>query len=182
MVGSSVFDGAHYVALGHLHRPQTAGAPHICYSGSPLAYGFDEEGHEKSMSLVELDGDGRVTVEKIPFAPRRRVRVLRGRHADLRLNDPSDDFIKAILTDGAPVIDGMKRLREVFPNACDLTYERYERAPETKSLSTQNTKAVNPVEVIGDFLETVRGTPTSEDELNVIESNLHELRQKEDKA
>lgn len=182
MVGSSVFDGAHYVALGHLHRPQTAGAPHIRYSGSPLAFGFDEEGHEKSMNLVELDGEGRATVEKIPFAARRRVRVLRGKHADLLLNDPSDDFVKAILTDTTPVIDGMKRLREVFPNACDLTYERHERATETKSLGARNVRTVNPMDVIGGFLEAVRGGPASEDELNVIALALRELQQKEDAA
>jgi len=36
--------GVHYVALGHLHRPQAVGAcPVPCrYSGSPLAYSFSE--------------------------------------------------------------------------------------------------------------------------------------------
>lgn len=28
-VSSAVFEGAHYVALGHLHRPQSVGASHI---------------------------------------------------------------------------------------------------------------------------------------------------------
>lgn len=41
-VPASAFDGAHYVALGHLHRPQQVGAPHIRYSGAPLAFGLDE--------------------------------------------------------------------------------------------------------------------------------------------
>ena len=39
-------------ALGHLHRAQSAGAPHIRYAGSPLAFGFDEERQEKSMVLA----------------------------------------------------------------------------------------------------------------------------------
>ena len=46
-VPAELFSGATYVALGHIHRPQTAGAPHIRYSGAPLAFGFDEEGNQK---------------------------------------------------------------------------------------------------------------------------------------
>ncbi|GGG86569.1 hypothetical protein GCM10011415_41270 [Salipiger pallidus] len=86
-VSSAVFEGAHYVALGHLHRPQSVGAPHIRYSGSPLAFGFDESDCQKSMSLVEIDAVGQTTIEIIPFTPIRQVRVLKGRHAELLLAD-----------------------------------------------------------------------------------------------
>jgi exonuclease SbcD len=46
---------AHYVALGHLHRPQEVkGAPvPTRYSGSPLAYSFSETGYAKSVILIE---------------------------------------------------------------------------------------------------------------------------------
>jgi exonuclease SbcD len=46
---------AHYVALGHLHRPQEVkGAPvPTRYSGSPLAYSFSETGYAKSVMLIE---------------------------------------------------------------------------------------------------------------------------------
>lgn len=45
---------AQYVALGHLHRPQTAGGLHsVRYAGSPLAYSFSEAGQAKSVTLVE---------------------------------------------------------------------------------------------------------------------------------
>ncbi|WP_186392703.1 MULTISPECIES: exonuclease SbcCD subunit D [unclassified Pannonibacter] len=178
-VSTEVFTGAHYVALGHLHRPQEVGAPHIRYSGSPLAFGFDEADCAKSMSLVELDAAGRTMVEEIPFTPLRRVRVLKGTHAELLQAPPSGDFIKAVLTDEAPVIDGMKRLREVFPNACELVYERHQRAPEMKSAS-YTVAAADPVTVMGDFLEQVRGNRLSEAELKVLGAALERLRMKED--
>jgi exonuclease SbcD len=176
-VGSAVFEGAHYVALGHLHRPQSVSASHIRYSGSPLAFGFDEVDCQKSMSLIEIDADGQTTIETIPFDPIRRVRVMRGRHAELLLAERSDDFIKVVLTDDAPVIDGMKRIREVFPNACELVYERNERSPEFKSLAGRTLAVVNPVEVIGDFLEHVRDERLSESELAVVASALGRLRE-----
>ncbi|MEL6800009.1 MAG: exonuclease SbcCD subunit D [Pseudomonadota bacterium] len=179
-VSSAVFEGAHYVALGHLHRPQSVGASHIRYSGSPLAFGFDESDCQKSMSLVEIDAVGQATIENIPFEPVRRVRVLKGRHAELLLADRSDDFIKAVLTDDAPVIDGMKRIRDVFPNACELVYDRDEKAPEVKSLAGRALAVANPVEVIGDFLEHVRDEGFSENELEVVASALGRLRETED--
>ncbi|WP_430511247.1 exonuclease SbcCD subunit D [Pannonibacter phragmitetus] len=178
-VSTEVFKGAHYVALGHLHRPQEVGAAHIRYSGSPLAFGFDEADCAKSMSLVELDAAGQATIEEIPFTPLRRVRVLKGTHAELLQAPPSSDFIKAVLTDEAPVIDGMKRLREVFPNACELVYERHQRAPEMKSAS-YTVAAADPVTVMGDFLEQVRGNRLSETELKVLGTALERLRVKED--
>lgn len=179
-VSSTVFEGAHYVALGHLHRPQSVGAPHIRYSGSPLAFGFDEFDCQKSMSLVEIDAVGRTTIETIPFEPIRRVRVLKGRHAELLLTDRSGDFIKVVLTDDAPVIDGMKRIREVFPNACELVYERNEGAPEVKSLAGRALAVANPVEVVGDFLEHVRDERLSENELAVVASALGRRLETED--
>lgn len=47
--------GAQYVALGHLHRPQTVKAPSVIrYCGSPLAYSFSEAGQAKSVTVVDL--------------------------------------------------------------------------------------------------------------------------------
>jgi exonuclease SbcD len=43
-----------YVALGHLHKPQYKGAPHIRYSGSPLKYSFSEVNQPKLSQAVSL--------------------------------------------------------------------------------------------------------------------------------
>lgn len=54
-VDASAFPPAFdYVALGHLHVPQSVGgAPAIRYSGSPLPMGFGEAGQAKSVCLVQ---------------------------------------------------------------------------------------------------------------------------------
>lgn len=52
---SSMPSNAHYVALGHLHRPQeirNAPCP-VFYSGSPLAYSFSEAGHSKAVFIID---------------------------------------------------------------------------------------------------------------------------------
>lgn len=178
-VPAALFEGACYVALGHLHRPQCVGAPHIRYAGAPLAFGFDEANEPKSMSMVEIDAAGGVSVEPIPFAPSRGVRVLRGTLAELLRAPPSDDFVKAVLEDETPPLDPMRRLREVFPNACRLAFARDERAPEAKAVASSPARAADPMAVVGDFLEQVRGEGPSPAELSLVAEALQAIRRAE---
>lgn len=55
-VGPEVFPEAiDYLALGHLHVPQTVGgSAHIRYSGSPIPMGFGEAAQEKSVVIVDI--------------------------------------------------------------------------------------------------------------------------------
>ncbi|WP_248926678.1 exonuclease SbcCD subunit D [Paenibacillus hamazuiensis] len=66
--------GAQYVALGHLHRPQTMKAEvPIRYSGSPLAYSFSEAGQAKSVTLLEAEPGKPPVLEEIFLASGRPV-------------------------------------------------------------------------------------------------------------
>jgi exonuclease SbcD len=61
---------AQYIALGHLHRPQTVGAaPALCrYAGSPLAYSFSEIGYAKSVTLAELEPGKPAVIRELPLS------------------------------------------------------------------------------------------------------------------
>ncbi len=64
--------GIDYVALGHLHRPQTINGTDypIRYSGSPIPLRFNETGYRKKVYLLELSEDGTLIREediKIPI-------------------------------------------------------------------------------------------------------------------
>jgi exonuclease SbcD len=123
-VEAAAFEAFSYVALGHLHRPQQSGAGNIRYAGSLLKYSFDEADHTKTVDVVELAGDGTFTRESVPLRPRRDVRRISGRFADL-LRGPAaagaatgspNDYLLVTLLDDGPVLDAMARLREVYPN------------------------------------------------------------------
>src|SRR3954449_1349476 len=86
LVPAAVFDGVDYVALGHLHRPQTL-TPRLRYSGSPLAYGFGEAGQQKQAWLVELDATGLADVRAVPLPTPRPLTLLTGTLEEL-LADP----------------------------------------------------------------------------------------------
>lgn len=114
-----------YVALGHLHGPQRAGADHIRYSGSLMAYSFDEWQQEKSFTIVDMDKEGTVTLETVPIEMRHRVVVLSGTLQELltdtRLQAQHKyDYVMARLLDTTPVIDGMAQLRQVYPKCMTM--------------------------------------------------------------
>ncbi|MBK9290868.1 MAG: exonuclease subunit SbcD [Bacteroidetes bacterium] len=57
-VNGSIFGtDPHYVALGHIHKPQTAGAQHVRYSGSPIPLSFSEKNDTKQVVILEWKND-----------------------------------------------------------------------------------------------------------------------------
>jgi len=60
-VSASVFpEGIDYLALGHLHVPQSvAEQEHLRYSGSPIPMGFGEARQQKEVVIVEFTGGQR---------------------------------------------------------------------------------------------------------------------------
>jgi len=180
-VPTNVFNGAHYVALGHLHRPQFVGQDHIRYSGSPLAFGFDESDAAKSMSLIDLAKDGSIEIAELPFTPMRKVRTLRGKLSDLIASEcPSEDFVKVVLTDEVRLVDPMKQIRQLYPNASELYYERDETSHDASAADVVKAALTKPADVIAEFLTHVRGDSQSKAESKIIEASLKILTEAED--
>jgi DNA repair exonuclease SbcCD nuclease subunit len=56
-----------YVALGHIHKPQTLGAPHIRYCGSLDRMDRAERGYEKQALLIEVSRSGLQDIRELPL-------------------------------------------------------------------------------------------------------------------
>ena len=170
-VSSSLFEGADYVALGHLHRPQTAGHETVRYSGSPLAFGFDEADTVKTMTVFNLDADGSLQdFQEIAFEPLRKVREVRGLLADLIFEAekaPSEDYISAILLDEGAVVEPAAQLRPHYPNILQALREK-RRELVHASAGRASSKLDDPLGVIREFVEFVRGEKPNEAETNVV--------------
>lgn len=78
-VRSDIFpDYVNYLALGHLHIPQSiGGSDFIRYAGSPLPIGFGEAQQEKSVVVVEFSGTA-PAVLTIPVPRFQELRTLQG--------------------------------------------------------------------------------------------------------
>lgn len=124
-VPGSVFDGVDYVALGHLHGPQTL-AEHLRYSGSPLAYSFSESRQRKSVWFVDLDAVSLAEVSRHELPVPRPLATLSGELAGL-LEDPEHEqwrehFLSITVTDRVRPIDAMRLLQDRFPYAVHMDW------------------------------------------------------------
>lgn len=185
MVDASRFQGFHYVALGHLHRPQTAGSDRIRYPGSLLKYSFSEADHAKCVNFVEMDEQGRCRVERVPFAPRRDVRKIEGFLDELlKRPDPDknrEDYLMVTLLDTGAILDAMGRLQEVYPNV--LHVERACLAVPTRDRNHfGDHRKLNDVDLFAAFFSQVTGTSLSEAEAAAYEAVVEDLRRREREA
>ncbi|NEW47545.1 exonuclease SbcCD subunit D [Nocardia cyriacigeorgica] len=155
------FEGIDYVALGHLHSPQTL-SESVRYSGSPLPYSFGESSHRKAVWIVDLDADGLHAVRRREMPVVRGLSRLVGTLDELlhgaEFGRACEDYVSATLTDHARPIDAMRKLRERFPYAVHVEWERPQGNPELRY--RERVHGRRDSEVARSFLADVRGEPT----------------------
>ncbi|TFV91575.1 exonuclease SbcCD subunit D [Blastococcus sp. CT_GayMR20] len=170
LVPASVFDGVDYVALGHLHRPQTL-SPRMRYSGSPMSYSFGEAGQEKLVWLVDLDASGLAEVRPLPLPVPRPLTILVGELADL-LADPAHarfegHFVSARLTDEIRPADPMRRLQTRFPHCVHLEWTGTGTVADGRSYQ-ERMRGRSDLDVAGEFVSHVRGVGTTPAERELL--------------
>ncbi|TDH63236.1 exonuclease SbcCD subunit D [Dankookia rubra] len=159
-IAAARFAGFHYVALGHLHRPQALLNGRLRYSGSPLAYSTSEAGQAKQMLLVEIDAAGGVATEAIALAPLRGLRLLHGEFAALRAaTEGRDDFVAITLTDAQPIPDAQRALAELYPRIIGFGYAEQPRQPGPLVAPDGAARALRPFDLFGEFHAAMRGAP-----------------------
>ena len=173
-VNPRVFKDFHYTALGHLHGPQRMGADQIRYSGSPLKYSFDEHGQKKSFTIIDMDTKGSVDISTIPVEAKRDVVILEGYFEDLLNNKElqakhKDDYVQARLLDTMPIMDGMARLRQVYPRC--MTIELVGRVATPMAVMGDVVfKELNERQLFNQFAENVWKKPLTEEEQSYTDS------------
>lgn len=174
----SLFDGFDYVALGHLHRPQSVGAEHIRYSGSLLKYSFSEVAHAKSVSIVDMDAEGKIEIELVELKPRRDVRAVEGSLNEVLRLAPGDackdDYLLATLTDREPLLNPMSKLRKFYPNVLHIERPHF-GAATTGNLSARDHQKMTPADLFEAFWKQSREGELGEDRRRVVEAALDKL-------
>jgi DNA repair protein SbcD/Mre11 len=171
LVPAPVFDGVDYVALGHLHRPQTI-TERLRYSGSPLAYSFGEAGQEKQVWLVDLDAAGLAGVRALALPTPRPLTVLTGT-LDALLADPAhtgveEHFVSARLTDDVRPSDPMRQLQTRFPHCVHLEWTGCAGGGDGRSYQ-ERLRGRSDLEVAGEFVPHVRnGVAMSDAERDLL--------------
>ena len=169
-VDASVFAGFDYVALGHLHGPQNVGSNRIRYCGAPLKYSFSEEKHCKSVTIVELGEKGKLKLELFPLVSKRDLRSVRGAFAELLDSGKrSEDYIRIILTDEEDVPEAMGKLRTVYPNIMELTYDNTRTRSTSAVEDPEDIRNKSPLEIFEKLYEVQNGQPMSQEQRDYSE-------------
>ena len=172
-VEASLFDGFDYVALGHIHKPQRIGEKQVYYAGAPLAYSFSEAGRMKTVNLVEIKGEGEVSVKQLPLKPLHEMRKIRGRMDELMTEEVAEaadrcDYIQAQLTNEEELIDPIGTLRSVYPNIMQIVLMKNEgrENPEYESRAVEKRKSIP--ELFAGFYQMVRNEEPDEERMEII--------------
>ena len=176
-----VFEGANYVALGHLHRPQalnTQSPMQARYSGSPIAYSFSEEGQEKSVVILDVNGEN-IDVTLVQTPQPRALATIQGDLDELlshsKFSPLEDHWIRAIVTDKRRPERPMDRLRERFPHTLQLEFAPDGGGSDT-SVRAVDISVLSPVEVTTSFIEYVSGSDATEIETALIQQAVERVR------
>lgn len=159
-VDADAFSPFSYVALGHLHRPQDCTDIRIRYCGSPLKYSFSEVGDQKSVTVVTMDGKGRIERELIPLKPLRDWHDIRGTYEEVTARDFysgtafQEDFVRITLTDEQDIPDAVGKLRSIYHNLMELRYDnKRTRAGMTAVSAASDVDKKSPLELFKELYE-----------------------------
>ena len=183
-VDFEVFEPFDYVALGHLHGPQQVGRETIRYAGSPLKYSFSERNQVKSVTVVEIEGKGRIGVRQVPLIPRHDLREIRGTYADLTMRDNYagtnvEDYLRVILTDENEVMDALAKLRIIYPNIMRLEYDNTRTRTNSVLLADEAVQEKSRLELLDELYEIQNGVPLSEAQRKYAEDVFELIREGE---
>lgn len=183
-VEASVFADFDYVALGHIHRAQSAGGEQIRYSGTPLKYSFSEIRHEKSVTIAELKEKGSLTVHQEPLKPLHDMREIRGSYEELVLREnyqgtDLEDYLHVILTDENDIPDVIGRLRSIYPNIMKLDYDNQRTRRNQELMKEEAAVEQSPMELLGQFFLQQNNQEMSPEQTEYARTLMETIRKEE---
>lgn len=169
----SFFDFFSYTALGHLHKYQRI-TDRMYYSGSPLAYSFDESGEKKYVLSVEIDCKAKgfpVNVTPILIEPERALRRLSGSFDEFysgnKFDGYANDFLEIVLEGEDVVTNPMNLLKTKFPYLLNIKQKSMEEILNNEAdscLRNFQNNIEDPAAVFENFLQFEKEINSSADE------------------
>lgn len=174
-VNAAYFEPFHYTALGHLHKAHYVLNETIRYAGSPLKYSASEANHEKGYLIVDLDENGKATVEKRPFIPRRDLRIVEGSIQEILKHPASEDYVFVRLTDLTPVVGAMEQIRTVYPNAMHVERKALQREDAAEESEGVRREQMDDLSLFKAFHQEIAGQQPTETAQRLFEEIVQEM-------
>ena len=180
-VDASVFDDFDYVALGHIHSPQSVGRETVRYCGTPLKYSFSEAEQEKSVTVLEMGEKGDVVLSTVPLVPLRDMRKIRGSYGEVMSRSfyqdtNTEDYVQITLTDEEDIPDGLQKLRTVYPNLMQVAYDNSRTRQDRTVEAAEQAERKSELELFGEFFELQNNQPMSAEQAAYMEKLIADLK------
>ena len=184
-VSADLFSGFDYVALGHLHRPQTIKEKDgtlLRYSGSPLKYSFSEAGDHKSVTIVEMKEKGNLTLTFQGLDALHDMVEIKGEYNALTYKPYYDahpalreSFLHITLTDEEDVLDAAAKLRIIYPYLMKLDYDNTRTRAQHTIAPLAEAEQKTPMELFGIFYEMQNGQEMNEAQKNYMKEMIEKV-------
>lgn len=180
-VDAEIFDSFDYVALGHIHSPQWVKRETVRYCGTPLKYSFSEAEQEKSVTILEMGEKGKTEITAVPLKPLRDLRKIRGTYREVMdrhsYEDTNrEDYVQITLTDEEDVVDGLQRLRSVYPNLMRLVYDNSRTRQEQVLEVTPEVERKSELELFQEFYELQNNQPMTQEQTEFVKKVIENGR------
>lgn len=166
---------AHFVALGHLHRPQEikyAPCP-VFYSGSPLAYSFSEADYSKAVYIMDVIPGEKTDIQSIYLdcgKPLRKWVAEEGIGQAIQWCEDGRDMDAwidlEIITDRIFSMEEQKQLRSLHPGIVNIRPRL--KSADLQVLEPQNREGKKIDELFGDYYKYRMGSEISKELLEAF--------------
>jgi len=171
----------HYTALGHLHQAHKVQEEKIQYAGSILKYSISEERHKKGFHIVEMDGDGNVSIEKRLLTPKRDMRTMEATLDEIYTHPVNDDYVFVKLLDETPILSPMEKVKSIYPNAMHVERKQFTASHPLQKQNIKRSK-MSDFELFKSFYKEVKGSDPSEETETMFKEVLEELLKEENET
>jgi exonuclease SbcD len=185
----SLFQDFDYVALGHLHQPQTFLEGRLVYAGSVLKYSFSEVRSNKSVVLVNLDAKGFSDSQKIALKPLRDVQKIRGviENREFRVSEQSPqvqakDFLEVTLENEEIVPNAMQIIQKSYEHTMALKWANLYKPANQHRLTTEKLAQMNEIDLFADFYQRFKGKDLDMNKQKIIKETITEITREENEG
>ena len=179
-IDAGLFDAFDYVALGHIHSPQSVGRETVRYCGTPLKYSFSEAKQTKSVTIVEFREKGQISIDTVPLVPLHDMRQIRGTYLEVTARSfyegtDTEDYIGVTLTDEEDVPNGMQKLRIIYPNLMRLEYDNSRTRQSREIEAVKDVEQKTGAELFAEFYELQNNAPMSDVQAAYIRQLMEQI-------
>lgn len=175
-----VLESFTYVAMGHIHRPQSMGQPNYRYCGTLLPYSVSENADEKVLTMVTLkEAKSEPEIARIPLSPLRNVIVRKGTLAELLEQAEGkicQDYASLTLTDEVIPYQPREQLERQYERILEIKVENTRTRRQTGDIREVSLET-DPIALFETFYREIQGQEMTDGQKELVKEIILEVKE-----